>query len=105
MGIRGSVAVTVGKGTQWALRTFTKGGTSLPGKLAAKIDPSVLAHLANEYEVVIITGTNGKTLTTSLAFHVLQQKFPDILTNPTGAKESFLLSWKNVPKLERKLRF
>ncbi len=72
MGIRGSVAVTVGKGTQWALRTFTKGGTSLPGKLAAKIDPSVLAHLANGYEVVIITGTNGKTLTTSLAFHVLR---------------------------------
>ena len=85
MGIRGSVAVTVGKGTQWVLRTFTKGGTSLPGKLAAKIDPSVLAHLANGYEVVIITGTNGKTLTTSLAFHVLQQKFPDIITNPTGA--------------------
>lgn len=85
MSIRGSLAIMVGKGTQWALRTFTKGGTSLPGKLAAKIDPSVLAHLAKDYEVVIVTGTNGKTLTTSLTYHVLQQKYPGILTNSTGA--------------------
>lgn len=85
MSIRGALAVTVGKGTQWALRTFTKGGTSLPGKLAAKIDPGVLAQLAKDYEVVIVTGTNGKTLTTSLTYHVLKQKYPDIVTNPTGA--------------------
>lgn len=85
MGIRGSLAVSIGKGTQWALRTFTKGGTSLPGKVAAKIDPSVLSHLAKDYEVVIVTGTNGKTLTTSLAYNVLMQKFPQVLTNPTGA--------------------
>ena len=85
MSIRGTVAVTVGKGAQWALRTFTKGGTSLPGKLAAKIDPAVLAQLSKDYEVVIITGTNGKTLTTSLIYHVLGQKFQNILTNPTGA--------------------
>lgn len=85
MSIRGKVAVAVGKGAQWALQTFTKGGTSLPGKLAAKIDPSVLSQLSQDYEVVIITGTNGKTLTTSLTYHVLQQKYPQILTNPTGA--------------------
>lgn len=83
--IRGTLAVMVGKSTQWALRTFTKGGTSLPGKLASKIDPSVLAQLAKGYDVVIVTGTNGKTLTTSLTYHVLQQKYPDIITNPTGA--------------------
>lgn len=85
LSIRGALAITVGKGTQWALRTFTNGGTSLPGKLAAKIDPAVLSHLAKDYEVVIITGTNGKTLTTSLTYHVLQQKFNHVLTNPTGA--------------------
>lgn len=85
MSIRGTVALIVGKGSQWALRTFTKGGTSLPGKLAAKIDPAVLSHLSKNYEVVIITGTNGKTLTTSLTYHVLSQRFQNILTNPTGA--------------------
>lgn len=85
MSIRGALAVTVGKGSQWALRTFTKGGTSLPGKLAARIDPSVLSQLSKDYEVIIITGTNGKTLTTSLTYHVLQQKFKHVLTNPSGS--------------------
>ncbi|MDE1548874.1 Mur ligase family protein [Jeotgalibaca caeni] len=108
MSIRGTVAVTVGKGAQWALRTFTKGGTSLPGKLASKIDPAVLSHLAKEYEVVIITGTNGKTLTTSLTYHVLQQKYPHILTNPTGANMeqgiiSSFIEQKGKRKAEKKL--
>ena len=85
LSIRGALAISVGKGTQWALRKFTNGGSSLPGKLAAKIDPAVLAQLSKDYEVAIITGTNGKTLTTSLTYHVLQQKFDRILTNPTGA--------------------
>lgn len=85
MSIRGALAVTIGKGSQWALRTFTKGGTSLPGKLAARIDPSVLSQLSKDYEVVIITGTNGKTLTTSLTYHVLQQKFKNIVTNQSGS--------------------
>lgn len=85
LSIRGALAISVGKGTQWALRKFTNGGSSLPGKLAAKIDPAVLAQLSKDYEVAIITGTNGKTLTTSLTYHVLQQKFDRVLTNPTGA--------------------
>lgn len=108
MSIRGALAVTVGKGTQWALRTFTKGGTSLPGKIAAKIDPAVLAQLAKDYEVVIVTGTNGKTLTTSLTYHVLKQKYNQILTNPTGANMaqgivSAFLAQKNDQPNEKKL--
>ena len=85
MTIRGSLAINIGKIAQWGLQTFTKGGTSLPGKLAVKLDPDVLQHLSENFDVVIITGTNGKTLTTSLTYHVLQQKYPHILTNPTGA--------------------
>ncbi|MDN6639465.1 MAG: Mur ligase family protein [Tetragenococcus sp.] len=85
MGIRSYAAAFVGKSSQWFLKTFTKGGSSLPGKLALKIDPAILDHLAKDYKVVVVTGTNGKTLTTALTVNILQQEFDDVLTNPTGA--------------------
>lgn len=50
-----------------------KGGTSFPGKLAMKIDPNVLNSLAKGYETVIVTGTNGKTMTTALIVEALKK--------------------------------
>lgn len=79
------LATGVGRVSYWFLHTFLKGGSSLPGKLASRIDPNVLGALGAGYDVVIVTGTNGKTLTTNLIVKVLQQKYPDILTNPTGS--------------------
>lgn len=85
MNLRTQLALGAGKFTQWALRTFTKGGSSMPGKVAHAIDPNILKSLAENYEVIIVSGTNGKTLTTSLIVQLLKQKYPNILTNPTGA--------------------
>lgn len=85
MGIRSTAAILVGKSSQWLLKTFFKGGSSLPGKLALRIDPKVLDQLAKDYQVVVITGTNGKTLTTALTVNILRQEFDSVLTNPTGA--------------------
>ena len=45
MGIRSHFAIAVGKTSQWALKLF-KGGSSLPGKLALKVDPHILDSLA-----------------------------------------------------------
>ena len=85
MGVRSQFAIAVGKTSQWALKTFFKGGSSLPGKLALKIDPHILDSLAKDYQVVVVTGTNGKTLTTALTVNILRQQFDEVLTNPTGA--------------------
>ena len=85
MGIRSQFAIAVGKTSQWALKTFFKGGSSLPGKLALKIDPHILDSLAKDYQVFVVTGTNGKTLTTALTVNILRQQFDEVLTNPTGA--------------------
>lgn len=85
MGLRSQLAATVGKTSQWVLKNFFKGGSSLPGKLALKIDPHILDHLAKDYQVVVVTGTNGKTLTTALTVNILRQEFDEVLTNPTGA--------------------
>lgn len=67
------------------IKNFFKGGSSLPGKLALKVDPHILDSLAKDYQVVVVTGTNGKTLTTALTVNILRQQFDEVLTNPTGA--------------------
>lgn len=85
MSFKTKLATTLGRTSQWGLSTFTNGGSSLPGKLAQKIDPDVLKVLAKNYRVVLITGTNGKTLTTALTVNVLRQNFEHVLTNPSGS--------------------
>ncbi|MCH4170951.1 MAG: Mur ligase family protein [Lactobacillus sp.] len=85
MSIKSAVATLTGKSSYWFLHNVLKGGSSFPGKIAEKIDPAVLKHLAAGYEVIIVTGTNGKTLTTSLIVKVLSQQYNNILTNPTGS--------------------
>lgn len=85
MSLRSHLAIFAGKSAQWVLKTFFKGGSSYPGQLALKIDPNVLDHYSDLYEVVVVTGTNGKTLTTALTVNILKQQFDEVLTNPTGA--------------------
>lgn len=85
MSLRSQIAIATGKFARWFLTTFTKGGSSLPGKIALTLDSNVLQALSKDYEVIIVSGTNGKTLTTSLIVQLLKQKYASILTNPTGA--------------------
>jgi UDP-N-acetylmuramoyl-L-alanyl-D-glutamate--2,6-diaminopimelate ligase len=85
MCLRTLIAKFVGKFTYWFLQTFFNGGSSLPGKLALKIDPTILKSLTKDYEIIVITGTNGKTLTTSLTTNILRQQFESVLTNSTGS--------------------
>lgn len=83
--LKSRLAILAGRFSYWFLHTFMKGGSSLPGKIAARIDPDVLQALGRDYDVVIVTGTNGKTLTTNLITKVLRQQYQEVLTNPTGS--------------------
>ncbi|MDF7638766.1 Mur ligase family protein [Lactobacillus sp. ESL0791] len=85
MNLKAKIAKTTGKSAYWFLHNVMKGGTSFPGKIAMKIDPNVLSALAKNYETIIVTGTNGKTMTTALIVEALRQKYGDILTNPSGS--------------------
>lgn len=85
MNLKSRLALICGKFAYWFLTTFTKGGSSLPGKIATYIDPDILKYLAKNYRVIVITGTNGKTLTTSLTTQVIESSFPSVLTNDTGS--------------------
>ncbi|WP_300561872.1 Mur ligase family protein [Companilactobacillus sp.] len=85
MTLKSSFATLTGKSSYFILSRFFNGGSSYPGKIAYKIDPDILATLGKNYELIVVTGTNGKTLTTSLINKMLTQKYDDVLTNPTGS--------------------
>ena len=85
MTFKSSIATITGKTSYFILSKFFNGGSSYPGKIAYKIDPDILKSLGKDYDLIVVTGTNGKTLTTSLINKMLIQKYNDVLTNPTGS--------------------
>ena len=85
MTFKSSLAVFSGKSSQFILQKFFKRGSTFPGRLALKIDPKILDTIARDYEIVVVTGTNGKTLTTALTVGILENAFGQIATNTTGA--------------------
>ncbi|GAA6112379.1 MAG: Mur ligase family protein [Apilactobacillus sp.] len=85
MSIRSEFATFAGKSSYWFLHTFLNGGSSLPGKITTAIDPAILKHLGQNYDIIVVTGTNGKTLTTALTVQVLKQKYQNVVTNPSGS--------------------
>lgn len=80
------VAKNVAKLARYASRKVGKQGTDLPGQLARKIDPLILRKLANDVdEIVMISGTNGKTTTSNLIGYTLKKNNIDIIHNTEGA--------------------
>ena len=66
-------------------RTLFKGGTNFPGKVALKLDKDILKQVAKDYKVIFVTGTNGKTTTTSLIANILRADNKNVITNASGA--------------------
>jgi lipid II isoglutaminyl synthase (glutamine-hydrolysing) len=63
------------------------GGTSLPGKLLVRIDPSAIASLAGRLPQgsVVVSATNGKTTTAAMAAGVLESAGVRLVRNQAGA--------------------
>ena len=86
MTLKSSLARATAKSSYWVLRHILhRGGTSLPGKLAVAIDPDILKTIQQDFDLIIVTGTNGKTLTTALITRVLQAGGYEVITNPSGS--------------------
>ncbi len=60
-------------------------GSSLPGYLTRKIDKNILSKLDLGENIVIVTGTNGKTSTTKYIADVLEKSGHSVVTNASGA--------------------
>ena len=104
MSLRSSFAEAAGRSSYWFLHTFMHGGSSLPGKLTLKLDPNILKAFSKKYDLVIVTGTNGKTLTTSLSVRVLREKYDQVLTNPTGSnmEQGIVTTFITAPRPKKK---
>lgn len=83
--IKEIIAIIAGKFTLFLSKHILKGGSNFPGKIALKIDSDILKKVSENYKVILITGTNGKTTTTSMVNGVLQASGLDTITNATGA--------------------
>src|ERR687898_210140 len=65
----------------------TGGGSTVPGVVARRVDPGVLAKLSARLRLgsAAITGTNGKTTTTRMISTILQTADVRAVNNSTGA--------------------
>ena len=66
-------------------KALFKGGSNFPGRVALRIDPNVLKTAANDYKIIVITGTNGKTTTTSMVYNMIKDSGKKVISNNTGA--------------------
>jgi UDP-N-acetylmuramyl tripeptide synthase len=85
---RATVAIAGGKTAGLASRALRRGGgTSLPGVVAGRLDPGLLARLAGRLPdgAVMVAGTNGKTTTARLLADIYQRAGVPIVHNRSGA--------------------
>jgi lipid II isoglutaminyl synthase (glutamine-hydrolysing) len=83
-----AAAVNAGKTVRFMSRALGRGGgTTLPGHLADRIDPGLVAALARALPngCVLITGTNGKTTTTRIMAGAARASGLEVITNPEGS--------------------
>ena len=108
--MRYTLAVLAANGSAKLIRFLKKGGgTSYPGLIARKVDPTILSKLNAQLKrgSVLVTGTNGKTTTTALIQNILQKSGLKVIYNKTGANMlagiavSFLRAANFFGKLEQ----
>ena len=85
MKIRVILSVLACKFSRFALRLLGRGGTDFPGRVALKLCPNVLEHLAKNVTTIIVTGTNGKTTTARMIEQALADSGISYFANKSGA--------------------
>jgi len=62
-----------------------RGGTALPGKAAMLFARNILEVTSRDMDIIVVTGTNGKTTTSRMLEHALKSAGMDCLANKSGA--------------------
>ncbi len=75
--LAGKIALVFGK--------ILRRGSSLPGLLAIKISPDILKKIKYPEDIIVVTGTNGKTSTANLLAEILENAGKKVVHNTRGA--------------------
>ncbi len=81
-------AIFVGKITHKASRLLKRSGSTWPGHVSLKTDPSIVKKIILKnpnLKIILVAGTNGKTTTTKAIAHALESRGISTLTNRAGA--------------------
>jgi len=74
IGVRAVGAVAAARVARWAAGFAHHGGTSLPGIVGERVDPTIVGRLAEQLgPVALVVGTNGKTTTARLVARILER--------------------------------
>jgi lipid II isoglutaminyl synthase (glutamine-hydrolysing) len=83
--VRARIAATTARLVGALARRAGRNGSVIGGRVATVLDRRMLARLAAGRTVVLVTGTNGKTTTTSMIARVLGGPAQGVATNHLGA--------------------
>ncbi|MDO4621987.1 MAG: MurT ligase domain-containing protein [Eubacteriales bacterium] len=83
--IQAAAASAACKATRAILRKTGRGGTALPGIVAMKVSKNILAAASEGMEIIVVTGTNGKTTSCNMIAHALTSGGHECLLNKSGA--------------------
>ncbi len=65
-----------------------KKGSSKPGQIALKLSPSILSQIKMPKNVIVVTGSNGKTSTTELIYNILISNGFSVGCNLEGSNQT-----------------
>lgn len=88
MGVRKTGARAASAVSTWGLKHIARRpAANLPGRIALKIDPSIISELTDKIEKgsIVVVGTNGKTTVTNMIADMLETAGKSVICNRTGA--------------------
>jgi len=63
-------------------------GSSMPGQIALKLDKNILKKLKYPENIIVVTGSNGKTSTTELIYNILKSQNIKVACNTEGSNQT-----------------
>jgi hypothetical protein len=79
------LTIWIAKLVALALRATGRAGTHVPGRIARRLHPGIIAGVRHPARVVAVTGTNGKTTVSNLLAEALQNEGLRVASNRLGS--------------------